>query len=233
MGQTGAGRALIDAGAGPGARLGVFARGSAARLALVRRPRDPYLCRMRLSAPVPPCLAASLALGLGISPAAAQPKPATHSAAPARSAPAKPEGPKAIGKFEDWTAATHPESGQTVCYAFTRALSSQPAQSGRGDVVLTVTERASLRDAVAISAGFTYPSTASVNVTADSATFEFYTSQRSAFARDGHAVVGAFQKAGKVVAKSPSPKNTTVTDTFSLRGFTAAYNAIVKACAPK
>ncbi len=30
-------------------------------------------------------------------------------------------GPKELGKFDDWIAATHEESGQTVCYAFTRA----------------------------------------------------------------------------------------------------------------
>src|SRR5690349_3909346 len=78
-------------------------------------------------------------------------------AAAAKPAPAAGNAPKQLAKFEDWTAATHQESGATICYAFTRAQSSQPAVPGRGDVVLTVTQRPGGRDSVAISAGFPYP----------------------------------------------------------------------------
>ena len=74
---------------------------------------------------------------------------------PSRSAAA---APRSIGTFDDWQGATHVEAGATVCYAFTRANSSVPALPGRGEVVLTVTQRPSGRDAVAISAGFPYPS---------------------------------------------------------------------------
>lgn len=151
----------------------------------------------------------------------------------AKPPPDKHTGPRAIGKFDDWTAATHQEAGQPVCYAFTRAIASAPALRGRGDVVLTVTERTGGRDAVALSAGFAYAQNASVQVVADPTDMEFYTAQRSAFARDGRAAVGAFQKGRQVVARSPGPKNAVVTDTFSLRGFSAAYAAIQKACPAK
>ena len=159
-------------------------------------------------------------------PAVAAPKkaaPATHPAAAA--------GPKQIGKFEDWTAATHTESGQTVCYAFTRVQSSAPTLPGRGAVVLTVTERPSGRDAVAIEAGFAYPANASVTVQVDQTGLEFYTAARAAFAREGKAAVAAFQRGSRAIARSPGPKE--VTDTFSLKGFGAAYAAIVKACPAK
>lgn len=152
---------------------------------------------------------------------------------PAKAAKAKPASPKAIGRFEDWTAATNKEAGQTVCYAFTRVQSSSEAISGRGDVVLTVTERTGGRDAVAISAGFAYVQNASVAVAVDGqAPEEFYTAQRSAFARDGHALVQLFLKAKQLVATSPTPKGGQVVDTFSLKGFNASYAAIVKACPP-
>lgn len=148
-------------------------------------------------------------------------------------------GPKLIGKYEDWRAATHVEAGQLVCYAFTSAQSSVPALTGRGDVHLTVTERPSSgRDAVAITAGFAYTPNASVAVQAETTSLEFYTSQRSAFARDGHAAVQAFLKASQVIARSPNPKSSgstasSVTDQFSLKGFNAAYAAINKACPAK
>ena len=70
------------------------------------------------------------------------------------------------------------ESGQTVCYAFTRAQSSAPPLPGRGAVVLTVTERSSGRDAVAIEAGFAYAANATVTLQVDQAGLEFYTSGR-------------------------------------------------------
>ena len=171
-----------------------------------------------------PCLL-TVALLLAL-PAAAAPKKTTPSKHPAAAA-----GPKAIGRFEDWTAATHGEAGQTVCYTFTRAQSSAPPMPGRGAVVLTVTERPSGRDAVAIEAGMSYPSNTTVTVQVDQTGLEFYTSGRNAFARDGKAAVAAFIKGSRAIARSPGRKD--VTDTFSLKGFSAAYAAIVKACPAK
>ncbi len=146
--------------------------------------------------------------------------------------PASP-GPKSIGTFDDWTAATVQEAGQTACYAFTPAQSSAPPLPGRGRVILTVTERGSGRDAAAIEAGFSYAPNAAVTVQVDQTGLEFYTAQRAAFARDGKAAVAAFAKGSRAIARSPGPKDIAVTDTFSLKGFGAAYAAIVKACPAK
>ncbi len=166
----------------------------------------------------------TLWLGLGLlTPAMAQQH---KQALPAARAP----GLAAIGRFEDWTAATNRAAGQTECYAFTRAADSSPGLAGRGDIVLTVTERPGGRDAVAVSVGFAYPANAVAAVAADAATFDFYTAGRSAFARDGHAVALAFQRARQVQVRSPGPKGRIVTDSFGLRGFRAAYAAIQKAC---
>ncbi|MDA8250263.1 MAG: invasion associated locus B family protein [Rhodospirillales bacterium] len=143
---------------------------------------------------------------------------------------AKTAGPKAIGTFEDWTAATNKEAGQTVCYAFTRARASAPALPGRGDVVLSVTERSSGRDAVAISAGFAFAANADGRLSVESASFDLYTAQRSAFARDGHAAVKAMEHGHEAVAHLPGPKGAEVSDTFSLHGFDKAYAAIVRRC---
>lgn len=168
-------------------------------------------------------IALSLALSLPAV-AMAQHKPA---------APAKPAaaGPKELGKFDDWIAATHQEAGQPTCYAFVRAKNSTPALPGRGEVVLTVTERPSGRDTVAISAGFPFRKDAAVTVQVETTGLDFYTAQSSAFARDGRATVAAFQKGEQATARSPGPRDgQVIVDTFSLRGFSAAYAAINKAC---
>jgi len=170
------------------------------------------------------CLSLVLAV-----PAAAQPK---NPGPPAHPAAASANAPKEIAKFDDWTAATHQEGGQTVCYALTRAQSSTPSPPGRGDVVLTVTERATARDTVAIEAGSDYAKDASVTVQVDQAGLDFFTRQRDAYARDGKAAIAAFQKGERAIARSPGSHGQQVTDTFSLKGFSAAYAAIVKACPP-
>ena len=171
-------------------------------------------------------LAALLALVVAV-PAAAQTqhKPAAPSKA------AAPAGPKELGKYDDWIAATHEESGQTVCYAFVRAKNSTPSLPNRDSVILTVTERPSGRDAAAISAGFSYPKGAAVTVQVDTTGLDFYTAQTNAFARDGKAAVAAFQRGDVALARSPGPREgQLVVDTFSLKGFSAAYAAINKAC---
>ncbi len=174
--------------------------------------------------------ATALTLSAFLLPALAQ----SRAAHPASRAVARSAPPHAIGHFEDWTAAVHQESGQTVCYAFTRAAASAPSLPGRGDVVLTVTQRpGGIHDAVAISAGFAYSANSEVAVQVEGTTLPFYTAQRSAFARDGHAAVAAFERGRQAVAKSPGPRNTMLTDTFNLRGFSPAFAAINKACAVK
>ncbi len=158
-----------------------------------------------------------------------------------RRPPAKPvaahaaasTAPHAIGTFQDWTAATNIEAGQKTCYAFTRAKSGTPKLPGRGDVVLTVTERPTGRDAVAISAGFEYAPNVAMVLQADQTKLDFYTAKRNAFARDGRAAVAAFRASRLATARSPGPKGATVVDVFSLSGFERAYAAITKECPPK
>jgi hypothetical protein len=152
---------------------------------------------------------------------------------PVHSSTAAAAAPKELAKYDDWIAATHQEGGQTVCYALTRAESSTPSLAGRGEVVLTVSERAAARDTVAIEAGFAYGKDAAVTVQVDQSGLDFYTRDRDAYARDGKAAVTAFQRGARAIARSPGPKGQQITDTFSLKGFSAAYAAIGKACPEK
>ncbi len=138
--------------------------------------------------------------------------------------------PHLIGRFDDWQAVTHQEAAQTVCYAFTRASSSTPALPGRGNVVLTITHRPGARDGVAVSTGYAFPATAELQMAVEGTVLPFYTSNRSAFARDGRATASAFGRGRQAVARAPGPRGAVVTDTFPLRGFSQAYAAMNRAC---
>jgi invasion protein IalB len=156
-------------------------------------------------------------------PAAAQQRPAAPAATPAPAA-----GPQRLGAFQDWTAATHQEGGQKVCYAFARASRTEPS---RQNVILTVTHRSQGRDQVAITAGYAYPRNAEVEVTVGQTELPFYTANSSAFARDGRAAVAAFRNGAAAVARGPQASGRgQAQDSFPLSGFSAAYDAISREC---
>ena len=160
-------------------------------------------------------------------PAVAQTRNAAPAAAPAEK-PAQGNaqaaaGPQRLGTFGEWTAATHQEGSSKICYAFTRP-------DGNANALLTVTHRPQGRDQVALRLGRAFPRNAEVTVDVGDKDLDFYTSGDNAFARDGRATVGAFRNGRDAVAKSPAANNRSTTDTFSLQGFSAAYDAISREC---
>lgn len=140
--------------------------------------------------------------------------------------------PRRIGDFGEWTAAVHRERGQKMCFAYTRA---QRMSHPRSDVVLTVTHRVQGRDQVAIAAGYTFPRHAAVTVSVGRTRLPFFTEGTAAYARDGRRTVAAFRRGAEAVSRGPraAGRRGTVTDAFSLRGFSAAYAAISRECPPR
>jgi hypothetical protein len=135
--------------------------------------------------------------------------------------------PKEIGQFTHWIAATHTEAGQLACYAFTRAGNEDPA-TGTGPV-LSVADRPSGRDVVAISGGPAFAKGSTLSVQVDHTALDFYTAGHDAFARDNKAAVAAFARGTTAVAHVPQAHGTS-TLTFGLDGFSAAHEAMSKAC---
>jgi invasion protein IalB len=133
--------------------------------------------------------------------------------------------PRKLGEFQDWIAATYTEGGQKVCYAF--------ARTKRSGVLLTVTHRPGARDTVTVTAGYTYPRNAEPTAVVGGTDLPFYTAGSTAAARDGAATVRAFRGGRDAVLRGPGANgHGTVSDSFSLSGFSAAYEAISKECPP-
>jgi invasion protein IalB len=140
--------------------------------------------------------------------------------------------PERLGTHGAWTAAKHQEGGQTVCYAFARAASSQGAPGNRVTVTLTVTHRPTGRDQVAVSVGYPLPRSAESVLTVGNAEFRSYAVVGSnAFFQNGAQLIAAFRNGREAVVRSPGPPGRpAVSDTFSLSGFSAAYQAISREC---
>ena len=86
---------------------------------------------------------------------------------------------------------------------------------------------------VSFYAGYTLEKGSSVDVRIGSGRFDMFTAADAAWARTKNAdaaLVRAMIRGAGMVVKGTSRFGTLTTDTYSLRGFTAAYRAISRAC---
>jgi len=153
----------------------------------------------------------------------------------ALAAPAAAQGIKRLGDFGDWNAYTFTEKGKVACYMASMPKKSEGKYKKRGDVFAIVTHRPSekRRDVVSVVAGYTYQKDSWVRVVIGTDTFRLFTQDDGAWAPDHEkdtALVAAMIKGRSMVVEGTSSRGTKTTDTYSLNGFTKAYQAINKAC---
>ena len=83
---------------------------------------------------------------------------------------------------------------------------------------------------IQITAGFDYKSSDSVSVEIDNNSYDFYADEDTAWASDDTKVIYAMKKGLKLTTTGISSKGTKVIDTYTLKGFTAAYNKLTADC---
>lgn len=140
-----------------------------------------------------------------------------------------------LGTFNDWEAYTYQEAGKPVCYMVSQPTKKQGNYKRRGDVFAMVTHRPGeeSRDVVSIYAGYSYKKDSTAALQIGTGKFSLFTAADAAWARtrkDDTALVRAMIRGAGMVVKGTSRFGTLTTDTYSLRGFTAAYRAISRAC---
>ena len=144
-----------------------------------------------------------------------------------------------IGSFNDWDAFTlRRGNGTMLCYMVSVPKSWKASRENvrRGDIYITVTHRPSggVRDQVNIVVGYPLKKGSEVTATIDGQTsFELFTQGDGAWlytAEQDSEMVQAMRRGVTLVVEGTSSRGTDTTDRYSLMGFTAAYNAISKAC---
>ena len=143
--------------------------------------------------------------------------------------------PKLIGEFKDWDAFTYREDGKPVCFVSSSPLSSQPKNVRRGDIYVLVTHRpeSNTLDEVSVYAGYPFEDSSIATVDVDGRNFELFTNDDTAWAYDADEdkkLVRAMVRGSKMSIRGTSQRGTNTVDGYSLLGFTAARNAINKAC---
>lgn len=147
--------------------------------------------------------------------------------------------PKQIGEFHDWSAYVFTEGADNkVCYMVSQPKSEEGNYTQRGDVFALITHRPAenSRNVFSYIAGYTYKSESEVMVSIGNQNFTLFTEGDSAWAPDqvtDNKLTDAIRQGNSIVVKGVSSRGTKTTDTFGLKGSSAAYRAISEACGIK
>lgn len=149
--------------------------------------------------------------------------------------PAAASVPQEIGGNKNWTAYAYTEKGKKVCYMLAHPVKSEPAKLKRGRVDAMVTHRPAEKalSVVNFDVGYPFKEGSSAELDVDGKKFTLFTNKDAAWDPDAASdktVTEALAKGNEAVLKGTSAHGTATTDTYSLDGFTAALNAIDKAC---
>ena len=144
---------------------------------------------------------------------------------------------KSLGTFNAWTAWQGTDANGPMCYISSQPTESQPTNVNRDPIHFLIIHRKGMgtKNEVQTLIGYPFNSTSSNAAAAiDGKSFPMVTDGEGAWLADtsGEAGFVAAMKAGSnLVVKGTSQRGTNTTDTYSLRGVTAAMTEIDKACA--
>lgn len=146
--------------------------------------------------------------------------------------------PRLVGTFKDWNVFTYEENGNKVCYMASRPKKDEGDYTRRGDIFTLVTQRPAERslDVVSVITGYTYRTGSETTIQIGNQTFKLFTDGDTAWAKDeatDRQIVNAIRAGATMVVRGTSSRGTATTDTYSLSGSAAAYQAMNEACGVK
>jgi len=146
--------------------------------------------------------------------------------------------PRAIGRYGAWQALTFEEAGNKGCYVLSEPTHMEGKYNTRGKVFILVSHRPASEqlNVVTIIAGYTYKPDSEVVVEIGEDSFKLFTDKGTAWTptkESDQKMVDAMKNGADMKVHGISSRDTETVDTYSLQGFTKAYNAINEACGIK
>ena len=109
-----------------------------------------------------------------------------------------------------------------------------PKEKKRGDTYILVYKMVGNQDSVIqVEAGYNYRLNKDIIIKIDSTNYEFYTTKDvsdSAWTNDDAKVIFAMKKGLELMISGESSRGTITNDTYSLKGFTSAFDQLTKDC---
>jgi len=149
--------------------------------------------------------------------------------------PAAGQGIERLGDYGKWQAYAFDENGAKACYIASQPTKDEGAYSKRGDIYAMVTHRPAekIRDEVSLAAGYVYKEQTAVSVSIDGRNFRLNPYEDTAWAPDptsDQKIVAAMKAGTTMVVQGVSERGTQTKDTYSLIGFSKAYQTAARAC---
>lgn len=151
-------------------------------------------------------------------------------------APAAAQTPKFISTQRDWTLYDVQAANGHTCYIASEPKKQEGTYKQRGNPAVLVARLPGdpPSEQVSVQPGYTFKKGSGVQLTVDGRRFDLFTQGEHAWTRtdgDDKALIEAMKNGSSLVIKGTSSRETTSSDTYSLNGFTAAWQAMRDACA--
>jgi len=142
--------------------------------------------------------------------------------------------PKLLSNHEDWNLYVV-EGNEKLCYIASEPKKQEGTYKSRGNPFMIVARIPADPpiDEVSIRTGYTYKKGSEVGVHIDDKPFNFFTNGDQAWAKsadDDKAAIVAMRRGRQAVVRATSTRDTKSVDTYSLSGFTDAYDALTASC---
>ncbi|MDV7339688.1 invasion associated locus B family protein [Terasakiella sp. A23] len=150
------------------------------------------------------------------------------------SAQAQAAGYEYLGPHGDWDVFADKKAKASVCY-----IASAPTQAShekkRGEIYALITRRKAegFKDVVSFHQGYPLKDGKDIAVSVGKAKFNLFGSGETAWtyeSKDDVRLVKMMKAGSTLQVKATSRRGTDTSDTYSLKGISAAYNAMKKAC---
>lgn len=146
--------------------------------------------------------------------------------------------PRLLGTYSDWSAYVFMEGDSKVCYMASQPSKAEGNYTRRGEVFALITHRPTegTKNVFSYITGYPYKPGSDATVKIGSTNFTLFTQDETAWAADAAAdnkIAATIKRGSKMVIKGTSGRGTLTTDTFGLKGSSAAHEAISKECKMK
>lgn len=146
----------------------------------------------------------------------------------------KAEATPPVKTYNDWSVFQAIQGGKKICYIGSLPIKKEGDYKKRGEPFFTVTMLAgSKTPEVSVSSGYPFNKNKKVNLRVGVKSFDLFTYEDRAWANneeDDAKIISTMKAGMKMTIKGHSQKNTFSKDTYSLRGFTDAYNKMTTLC---
>lgn len=144
-------------------------------------------------------------------------------------------GPALLGTFDSWEAYKTNDGRGAVCYVVTQPQAKDPPTAKRDPIYFMITTwpKANIANEPSIVIGYQFKDASKATVQVGSDKFDFFTKADGAWMQGGaeeQRLITALRGASEMTVKGFSKRGTLTTDTYSLKGISAALDKIAEGC---